>query len=53
MSKELIVSTSPHELRVAITEDDQLVEIYIESESQHGLAGSIYKGRVTRVLPGA
>ena len=52
MSKELIVHTSPHETRLAILEDDQLVELHVEGESQHALAGSIYKGRVTRVLPG-
>ena len=52
MSKELIVDSSPHETRVAILEDDRLVDIYIERESEHPLAGSIFKGRVTRVLPG-
>jgi len=52
MSKELIVSTTAHETKVAIQEDDELTEVYFERESQYGLAGSIYKGRVTRVLPG-
>ena len=52
MSKELIVNSSVHETRLAILEDDCLVELYIEQESQHALAGSIFKGRVTRVLPG-
>jgi ribonuclease G len=52
MSKELVVSSSSHETRLAILENDQLVELYIERESQQGLAGSIHKGRVTRVLPG-
>ena len=52
MSKELIVNSSVHETRLAILEDDRLVELYIEQESQHALAGSIFKGRVTRVLPG-
>ena len=52
MSKELIVDSSPHETRVAILEDDRLVDIYIERESEYPLAGSIFKGRVTRVLPG-
>ncbi len=52
MSKELIVSSTAHETKVAILEDDELVEIYFEREKQFGLAGSIYKGRVTRVLPG-
>ena len=52
MSKELIVNSSVHETRLAILEDDRLVELFIEQESQHALAGSIFKGRVTRVLPG-
>ncbi len=52
MNKELFVSTTPHETKVGITEDDQLAEIYLERENEYTLAGSIYKGRVTRVLPG-
>jgi ribonuclease G len=52
MSKELIVSTARHETRVAILEDDQLVEVFHEREKEYSLAGSIQKGRVTRVLPG-
>src|SRR5258706_10093260 len=52
MSKELIVSSTPHETKVAILEDDQVVEVYFEREHEYSLAGSIYKGRVTRVLPG-
>jgi len=52
MSKELFVSSTPHETKVAIVEDDQLSEIYYERENEYTLAGSIYKGRVTRVLPG-
>ncbi len=52
MSKELVISATPHETRVAILEDGQLCEIYIEREKEFALVGSIYKGRVTRVLPG-
>ncbi|MGH9670816.1 MAG: Rne/Rng family ribonuclease [Terriglobales bacterium] len=52
MSKELFVSSTPHETKVAIVEDDQLAEIYFERENEYTLAGSIYKGRVSRVLPG-
>jgi ribonuclease G len=52
MSKELVISTAPHETRVAILEEGQLCEIYIEREKEFALVGSIYKGRVTRVLPG-
>ncbi|MFZ3212928.1 MAG: ribonuclease, partial [Terriglobales bacterium] len=52
MSKELYVSSTPHETKVAVLEEDQLTEIYFERENEYTLAGSIYKGRVTRVLPG-
>jgi ribonuclease G len=52
MSKDLVISTSPHETRVAILENGNLVEIYVEREKEYALVGSIYKGRVTRVLPG-
>jgi Rne/Rng family ribonuclease len=52
MSKELIVSAGRHETRVAILEDDQVVELFHEREKEYSLAGSIHKGRVTRVLPG-
>src|SRR5258707_2397744 len=52
MSKELVISATPHETRVAIVEDGQLCEIYIEREKDFALVGSLYKGRVTRVLPG-
>jgi Rne/Rng family ribonuclease len=52
MNKELFVSATPHETRVGLVEDDLLAEIYLERENEYTLAGSIYKGRVTRVLPG-
>ena len=52
MSKELFVSSTPHETKVGVVEDDLLAEIYLERENEYTLAGSIYKGRVTRVLPG-
>ena len=52
MAKEICISTTPHETRLAIVEDDQLTEIYYERENEYTLAGSIYKGKVTRVLPG-
>src|SRR5882757_318029 len=52
MSKELVISSNRHETRVAILEDDQLVEVYFQRSNEYSLAGSIHKGRVTRVLPG-
>ncbi len=52
MSKEMYISSSPHETKVAVLEDDQLVEVYFERDTDVGLVGGIYKGRVSRVLPG-
>jgi ribonuclease G len=52
MEKELVVSSSSHETKVAILEDNQVMEAYFERQKEYSLAGSIYKGRVTRVLPG-
>jgi ribonuclease G len=52
MNKEMIISSSDQETRVAILEDDQVVEVFIERERQRGVVGNIYKGRVSKVLPG-
>jgi ribonuclease G len=52
MTKEMIVSSNEHETRVAILEDDEVAEVFIERESQRGVVGNIYKGRVSKVLPG-
>ncbi len=52
MSKDLVISSSRHETKAAILEDEQLVEIYFQRANEYSLAGSIHKGRVTRVLPG-
>src|SRR5215831_1764545 len=52
MTKEMIISSSAHETRVAILEDDQVAEIFIEREHQRGVVGNLYKGRVSKVLPG-
>src|SRR5918998_2992321 len=52
MTKEMIISSSAHETRVAILEDDLVAEIFIERERQRGVVGNLYKGRVSKVLPG-
>jgi Rne/Rng family ribonuclease len=52
MSKEMYISSSPHETKVAVLEDDLLVEVHFERDTDVGLVGGIYKGRVSRVLPG-
>ncbi len=52
MSKELIVSSTTLETKVAILEDNQVQEIFIERSKNRGILGNICKGRVTKVLPG-
>ena len=52
MTKEMIISSNGHETRVAILEEDQVTEIFIERERQRGVVGNVYKGRVSKVLPG-
>ncbi|HEU0007349.1 MAG TPA: Rne/Rng family ribonuclease, partial [Terriglobia bacterium] len=52
MSKELIVSVTPQETKAAILENDQVIEIHIERDKEHGVVGAICKGRVMKVLPG-
>src|SRR5579875_2493408 len=52
MSKELVIGSNRHETKVAMLEEDQLVEVYFQRGNEYSLAGSIHKGRVTRVLPG-
>jgi len=52
MSKELIISVTSQETKAAILENDQVSEIYIERDKEHGVVGSICKGKVTKVLPG-
>ena len=52
MTTELLVNVTPSETRVAYIDGGILQEIHIERESRRGIAGNIYKGRVSRVLPG-
>jgi len=52
MARDLVVSSNPQETRVALLEDGVVCELFLEREAQRGIVGSIYKGRVTRVLPG-
>ena len=48
----MIVSSNGHETMVAILEDDLVAEIFVERERQRGVVGNVYKGRVSKVLPG-
>jgi Rne/Rng family ribonuclease len=52
MIKEMIVSSTSLETKVAILEDDQLAELYIERNRNRGILANTYKGKVTKVLPG-
>ena len=52
MKREIAINASSLEVRVALLEDNELAEFYLERNRQVGLAGNIYKGKVTRVLPG-
>jgi ribonuclease G len=52
MTKEMIISTNGHETMVAILEDDLVAEVFVERERQRGVVGNVYKGRVSKVLPG-
>ena len=52
MSKEMIISSNGHETMVAILEDDLVAEVFVERERHRGVVGNVYKGRVSKVLPG-
>lgn len=52
ISSEIIINSNPRETRVALLENDQLVELFIEHKASKGIVGNVYKGKVTRVLPG-
>jgi ribonuclease G len=52
VKREIAINASSLEVRVALLEDNELAEFYLERNRQVGLAGNIYKGKVTRVLPG-
>jgi ribonuclease G len=52
MRNEIFVNVGPRETRVAVREADQITELHIERSAERGVVGGVYKGRVTRVLPG-
>src|SRR5687767_10769314 len=52
MANELIINASLPETRIALMEDGEIQELLIERASEKGIVGNIYKGRITRVLPG-
>lgn len=52
MNSEIIINSNPREIRVALMENNQLVELFIEHKSNRGIVGNIYQGLVTKILPG-
>ena len=52
MSTEILINASTHEARAAVVENGVLQEVFLERPSRRGLISNIYKGRVSRVLPG-
>ena len=52
MSEEILINVTPQETRVAVVENGILQEIYVERSQKLGLVGSIFKGSVSRILPG-
>jgi len=52
MKKEIIINSSPHEIRIAMLEDGDLVELLVERADAKRIVGNVYKGKVTSVKPG-
>ena len=52
MSEEVLINVTPQETRVAVVENGVLQEVHIERSRARGIVGNVYKGRVTRILPG-
>src|SRR6059036_1392260 len=52
MSREIVINATKHESRIAVLDEGQIVELWVERSRQRTVVGNIYKGRVTKVLPG-
>ena len=52
MSREIVINATKHESRIAVLDDGQAVELWVERTRHRTIVGNIYKGRVTKVLPG-
>jgi ribonuclease G len=52
MAREIVINATKHESRIAVLDEGQVVELWVERTRQRTLVGNIYKGRVTKVLPG-
>src|SRR5512140_2625441 len=52
MRKEIIINATANEIRIAITEDKRLAELYVETPEKERMVGDIYLGKVAKVMPG-
>ena len=52
MSEEILINVTPRETRVALVENGMLQEVHVERATRRGYVGNIYKGQVSRVMPG-
>ncbi len=52
MSREIVINATKHESRIAVLDEGQVVELWVERHRHRTIVGNIYKGRVTKVLPG-
>ena len=52
MTRDILVNVGPRETRAALVENGAAVELHVERSNRRGLVGNLYKGRVSRVLPG-
>ena len=52
MSREIVINATRHESRIAVLDEGQAVELWVERTRHRTIVGNIYKGRVTKVLPG-
>ncbi len=51
-ARKMLIESDPHQVRIAVLEDDRLTETFVERHGRQGAVGNVYKGRVSRVLPG-
>src|SRR5205823_13872471 len=52
MPREIVINATKHESRIAVLDEGQVVELWVERTRHRTIVGNIYKGRVTKVLPG-
>src|SRR5436189_1266207 len=52
MAREIVINATRHESRIAVLDEGQVVELWVERTRHRTIVGNIYKGRVTKVLPG-